>query len=100
MTTAADILSQAQALSREQIWNALPEENRTDAIRQEIADAGPGEAINIYKSCFWKIIDGSMQRLIEPTELLPFMIGIYLQKGGTEPEQEIAMWARLFKLEL
>ena len=94
------ISAQAQGLSRQQIWEAIPEQNRTEAVRQDLSQAGPTEAVNIYKSCFWQFSDGSMQRLIEPVELLPLMMGLYLQKGGDSLAQEIEMWSRLFKLEL
>ncbi|NJM57817.1 MAG: hypothetical protein HC857_10805 [Synechococcales cyanobacterium RU_4_20] len=41
-----------------------------------------------------------MVRMLSEVEVLPFMLALYLHKGGTEPEAELRVWAKIFKLTL
>lgn len=101
--SAQDLLAQARSLTKAQVWEALPALQRTsERIKADIAKAGPQEAIAIYKDCFWRYDDatGKMIRMLSEVEVLPFMLALYLHKGGTEPEAELGMWAKIFKLTL
>lgn len=101
--TGEEILDRARTLSKDEIWAAVPEFFRTsEAIKADLADAGPKLAAALYKDLFWEVDpeNRGMRLCVPVMDLLPLMLGLYLQKGGTTPEAELNFWLHIFKLHI
>ena len=89
------IVEQAQRLTLDDVWAALPERiQQNETIMQRLQAAGPKLAAATYKDMFW-ITDPDgrgMVRSIPDEELLPLMVGLYLHQGGDDPQGEADFW--------
>lgn len=93
------VLERAQQLTLEEIWSALPERVQANpGCMKRLHDAGPKLGAATYKDYFWKPDpDGrGMVHSLPDDKLLALMIGLYIHKGGNDPQGELQFWQSIF----
>ena len=88
------------SVSIEDVWAALPERIRSNpSSMSRLQDSGPHRAVANYIDHLWEDNPdrpGRRRRSLPTDQLLSLMMRLYIHRGGTETDKELAFWQKIF----
>ncbi|MEM9005133.1 MAG: hypothetical protein AAGE59_16615 [Cyanobacteria bacterium P01_F01_bin.86] len=90
------------SITIEDVWAALPEQVRANPSSMErLQTVDPKLAVAAYTDFFWEDnpdAPGRRRRSLPADQLLSLMMRLYIHRGGTEADTELAFWQKIFRV--